>query len=735
MYMKQTKLFVMSAMVLLGIGQGSAQTYTGTTPDAAVSATGDEATVYLYNVGKSQWLSRGGIWGTEAILGDIPVPFTVKSGSGDNSYKLLANYTDQYGNASTTSFMTAALYNMGNVAFDLHLDQNDDTYSNLTFTPGTGNQYQISSVVSADVTFTVQTKTATGVSKTVSAGTYYMVAGYNSESTDEADDGTNINMISDLTSFTNGEDKWLLVTKKELEDKFQDVDASESAPALATFLITCPDFARADQAINAWKESDGTGLSEYSRSWTGTPESQTVTYYNGIGMGTGFPNQGLYGGQFSAYIKGSGKLSQDITAIRAGWYAVSVNAFSTAEGAAKFYASVGSSTTATTYQTPYAEATVTAVTGDAVPTTYVKADSLVNGGGYRYSILVYVSQANSTMTIGMDASSQGSDIWTCIDNFELYYLGDPKNVVLLDEDEITVNYINNQNAKLQHHSDNSYARSTVYLHRKLNQNSWNSLVLPFTIDRDVINSVFGSGTIVSELKGAKDADHANRIYFEAVDKMTAGRLYIIKPTSANPTIADAVESSAKDDANKAIKTFAANTDNCWTFGSVSFGQTDGYKAEVEDATYNGDETYGSDTKVYFVGTYVSDKASLSSEDANYEADDKQIPAKSYVLAGNTASKHTAGLWYYRTNTTKSKGFRGWLQTTDPSATVEMVINGVVEVHNGSTTGIEGLTEDPTVQTKVSGVYNLNGQLVRKGSSVEGLGQGIYIVNGRKYVVR
>ena len=40
------------------------------------------------------------------------------------------------------------------------------------------------------------------------------------------------------------------------------------------------------------------------------------------------------------------------------------------------------------------------------------------------------------------------------------------------------------------------------------------------------------------------------------------------------------------------------------------------------------------------------------------------------------------------------------------------------------------------KNSVKAVYNLNGQAVRQGTDrLQGLGHGIYIVNGKKYVVR
>ena len=111
-----------------------------------------------------------------------------------------------------------------------------------------------------------------------------------------------------------------------------------------------------------------------------------------------------------------------------------------------------------------------------------------------------------------------------------------------------------------------------------------------------------------------------------------------------------------------------------------------------------------------------------------------IPANSYVLNGNNEGG-TAGLWYYRTKETKTKGFRGWLQPANdlPSKGFEYEIEGVVDQVNGDATAIEGIEAE---QQHNANIYNLNGQLVRQGAtSTEGLPSGLYIVGCKKVVVK
>ena len=166
--------------------------------------------------------------------------------------------------------------------------------------------------------------------------------------------------------------------------------------------------------------------------------------------------------------------------------------------------------------------------------------------------------------------------------------------------------------------------------------------------------------------------------------------------------------------------------NYYTIVGVTFKK----KSEIADNAYSGrvmgdtgSEEFGTAQQVQFVGTYVK------CFDNN-----NNIPANSYVLNGNNVGG-TTGLWYYRTVPTNTKGFRGWLQSANGQASkgIEYEINGVVDQVNGDVTAIDGIE---AAQQHSANIYNLNGQLVRQGAtSTEGLPSGLYIVGGKKLVVK
>ena len=80
-----------------------------------------------------------------------------------------------------------------------------------------------------------------------------------------------------------------------------------------------------------------------------------------------------------------------------------------------------------------------------------------------------------------------------------------------------------------------------------------------------------------------------------------------------------------------------------------------------------------------------------------------------------------------------RGFSCWFETTGAQNSLQLTIDGVSQ----GTTGIEDILADyeQPVSRFANGIYNLNGQLVKQGNSTAGLPSGLYIVNGKKCIVR
>ena len=508
----------------------------------------------------------------------------------------------------------------------------------------------------------------------------------------------------------------------------------------------------------------------YQRDDSKTVESTTTTegytYYLGNGYtedkvmsdpetGETFTGDGQnlqlpYGGAWTANIHGKrGTVVQTIKAdnmVKEGWYRISCVGFTTTtKGIARLFAAsgkgnntTGSGATASTEK--FAIANLHRIDAATRPATYVAASKLLDTptvNTFDASVKVYVSPTNEakttfeTLSFGIQVGSAADDTqdadenaWTCFDNFKIEYLGTSPNTLILDEDQTDGAYINAQ----AQDDDKTLQKSVVYLHRTMNTDKWNSLVLPINLNVGQVKSIFGDQVHISEFKGAYDKNHPQRIIFDPITAnrndpdaiaIKAGELYLVKPTAdGGMPQKQTVKTFNKDGYNISVEDY-------YTIVGVTFKK----KSEIADNAYSGrvmgdtgNEDFDTKQQVQFVGTYVNCY------------DNNNIPANSYVLNGNNVGG-TTGLWYYRTVPTKTKGFRGWLETIGdrPSKGIEYEINGVVDQVNGDVTAIEGIEAE---QQHNANIYNLNGQLVRQGAtSIEGLPSGLYIVGGKKVVVK
>ena len=439
--------------------------------------------------------------------------------------------------------------------------------------------------------------------------------------------------------------------------------------------------------------------------------------------------QKVYGGNWTANIHGAnGSISQEVAiTLRSGWYKVSCDGFTT-DGKGYMFASVNGATDGTTDQRAVAPFTKIS----SAPTTYVKASNLLSSlEGARQSVTVYVPRKESTshepaadsyIIFGAFTAGGSETSWTCVDNFSIEYLGDPDEDIIIDENQTDYDYINGQVDTEGNH--------TMRLYRTFKTDNWNSLVLPVNLTAGQVKTAFGGDTKLSVLQGATE-EAPNRIYFTKVDltdddatAINAGKLYIIKPQ---------VEMTTLPDESKAVtrkvtiggKTFDLSLRTYYTFNQVVLN-TNLESGNVSSSVVPGastDEGY-----LQMVGTYVKKGKDVAEGTT-------AIPAKSYILG--TPSGATGSKWYYtKVAVNNVKGLRGWLETgkSAPTTDVKFFINGVEE---GEVTAIEGIESSMEVSKRInSNIYNLNGQLVRSNSvSAEGLDKGIYIIGGKKVVVK
>ena len=718
------------ALACLGSVDAMATDWTGNAP-----STLDGKNVYLYNVGTKSFLGKGGRWGTEADVSYEGTLFTLKYDSSAKTFRLQSHVKGE-GTTSNGYFTMMdgknSKWDNGNFFIDRPVD--DAKNQNIVATAVSN--------ASSDSKFKVYYLTITPTHSSESS--YYNKKYFITAAADKS--------VSATTDANEEYSQWILVSEDDRRKAFQSAEVAYASPVNATFLMYDFDFARNDNACSNWTTS--TGSLSFSGKSVVKPSDQTATYYIGNGydekdyttdpitgdkLSTKHNLQQEYGGKWTANIHGaSGKVYQTIDKadmLKDGYYTISCKAFTTSTtGKVRLWAAANSTLgdgSSDTQTKSYGYQAITTVSD--VPATYVAASDLLSSEGTTYdvSVRVYVSDyENQQLTFGIYVDGAVEGTWTCFDDFAIQYAGDPKHNLVLDEDQTDGAYINAQATP----DDEPLGTSTMYLHRTMNAGKWNTLVLPVDVTVGNMKSAFGDNVRISEFKGATDAEHPNRLIFKKINvsrdqsaeiAVKAGKLYLVKVDEGKSMPTDQEEVAVDADKYKNLTYTSYYTFPGITFMSASQVKDVDYSKKIEGD--KGAEAYGKTAQVQFVGTYVKLGA------------DNKIPANSYVLAGQNTDNATAGLWYYRTVETASKGFRGWLQPVTGANVnakkFEYMFDDELYTLDYTYTGIQSIVDDLNARES-SNIYNVNGQLVRaNATSHDGLAKGVYIQNGKKFIVK
>ena len=253
---------------------------------------------------------------------------------------------------------------------------------------------------------------------------------------------------------------------------------------------------------------------------------------------------------------------------------------------------------------------------------------------------------------------------------------------------------------------------SIKLNRTFMPNQWTTLTLPFNLTEEEVQKIFGDGTRLVMLHDAtlqNEGAHLTFIYHE-IQNVLPGYPYLIKPTLKDITN-DAHVSVTKADNNTALTSFTVYGKCINPFIKQFEVKTTPYTFKGTPGYCTPEYTNSSGAKVYSV---------------NYKANDI------FVSEGD-------GKLYVSGGASYGNGYRAWLQKnkaiTTPVKSISVVMSSFSD-DDDTTTSIDvaemapDLIEALGIQT---GVYNLSGQ--RVANDTRNLKAGIYIVNGKKTVVR
>ena len=343
------------------------------------------------------------------------------------------------------------------------------------------------------------------------------------------------------------------------------------------------------------------------------------------------------------------------------------------------------------------------------------------------------------------------DELTAVDNFKLYYAGPRRNPeLILDEESTDLRYLTE--------AKDEYKNSVLHLNRKLNDNMWNSLILPVDLTWGQMKRTFGDAVKVAKLTALTE----NSVQFVTVEPMndddkmvTAFEPYIVFPPytqvkSAPYTVEHFYTSKGNDNSEWLDKNYKPSNDennrltktlkaDHYDITMVSLDR-EKLKANVDPKTWESTTQFsatggghgtmvckGTMAKTYDKGKIIEGRDDLNGDYFMYKGKLIQVP---HGNKENGGERYSYGL----------KAFRCWFELTPNTSTegttksVSLLIDGVED----STTGIDdihGSTDRTSYKRGIDGVFNINGQMVRRSCSLEGLPKGMYVVDGKKIIIR
>lgn len=255
---------------------------------------------------------------------------------------------------------------------------------------------------------------------------------------------------------------------------------------------------------------------------------------------------------------------------------------------------------------------------------------------------------------------------------------------------------------------------TMYFQRSFVEGEWNSLIMPVDLTKAQFDEAFGSDAKLSKANRVYDSNGNLVIGFSLVEEnkdkansayLAANTPYIIyigkKATPQDITTIDAGPISGE----------IYKVDNSLAAGGVTFTYDNDKATNSIEQNFPVDQAITTNwgmTDLKFIGSYNNHQ---NLEDGNY-------------IWNN-------GALYYLTKPNHwMKGYRCWLAPTWSSSATGNAKLITFGFGNGETTGINMPSMGNT--TGSTKVYNLNGQRV---DNMLGVQPGIYIVNGKKVVVK
>lgn len=698
-------------------------------------------TFLLLNVGTKKFFNIGGAYGRHASLSNTGMYLWIWNNSTEGTYNIRTrlNYV--------TEIKDVSVANLDNADSYVQYIDNDSRMSGI---------YPDCQSTDENRKFGWKFENAEGYSET---NKVYKISTYGDRYLTATPENTDGNLCNAEALSNSDNQVWKLVTLQEYYDLFKNSPSDLTSPIDITFLLQNPGFGYNKSNAAFWASFGNPhylrlGVEDYYK------KTSEDYYKNNKEERIYDFNDNLYenGKYFCADIKQQRNtgINQLVTVDKAGWYIIRCNGFSNTNGLAKLYV------TDYMYQTMTRSTILNPLEANG-PKDLLEAGKEFYNDNYENEVMIHLTtddlnNMGGFLIIGIkiedDGTTPSKNEWTAFDNFRLLYAGESPEApdLVLDEDNPDLKYLTE--------TIDEYNNCVLHLNRSFELNKWNTLILPVNLTYGQMRYSFGDDVKLAKLYKLTP----NSVRFKTVEcnsdddvMLEAYTPYIIKPTKAagqNPAYTTPRLKNAEHgywlDENKGIS-YAEEGVERYTGGKVII-KANHY--DIPNVTLDRDKL-----SKYLDKHWVSTTISTTAPDAdNNKMVCKGTMAKTFYIKNgkgffykddNEWRDKLSGDYFmnkgtmYKVPDTKQyglKAFRCWFEltkTTDtgtintsPAKDVKLFINEIED----ETTGIGDIITDPAFSHaayQYDGVYNLQGQLVRQGTSLEGLPQGIYVIKGKK----
>nr|WP_303218113.1 hypothetical protein [uncultured Prevotella sp.] len=749
---------------------------------------------FLYNVKTGLLLNVGGYWGTHVSLQEYGMPLSVYKD--DDDWIHFQQDIDKQGASSGEGCSLEYFYkasNTGAAAVNNGVFVDRDIYASKSSSTVIQRGWTIEPISGdAKETFRIYTyrRNEDGYSKNTTYKRYYLSA---ASSVVDVDKNCGAFLTTDKDYSEDGS-KWRIFSYEQLYNLQKNYIGFKSSLDLS-FKLECPGFNRDNGTLNNWKTAvykDGaTGSFRFglekryktdpqheSYDYTGSVTSNKPYIFNEKNQYTSMDDyQTHLGKYYCADIKNTrGAVYQVVHVDHGGSYVIECKAYSNTNKAKLFAVLLKDPKEGTTNYKEIVEGslreTVVMQTANMSQTEqtnlHISEQNMDYAGkefygSHKYfnSVLVQVPEGGGNICFGVRVGSVAENEnvaedgeWTVFDDFRLLYAGSTTSRdLILDEDKDNLNYLLN--------CTETYDDVVLHLNKKSfnkNINKWNTIVLPVDLNKDQFTQAFGANARLAKLTTLT----RNQIQFKTVKIANMGNNavvlnayvpYIIYPTKdlANEkTSAYTAILHETGAASESVEHKVTIAENHIDIPNVSLKKNDLFYGldekkwmlnldKVKVADKPGDSEIVTDGTLAVCGTFARTYGSEIADTVTSFTVNKNNP----IISGRDNLQycyffHEGKMVYAGENVRGLRGFSVWFKPykqTSGAATSKFILDGI-----DYTTDVERImaTEDSSIDSKFAklGVFNLNGQLVRSGSTeVSGLPSGIYIVNGKKVFVK